>query len=77
MAQIMQKLIPKMATLYEQKRIYCTPPLAMERESVLDRYFDDITVHLIASEKEGQDRIANISGLWTRVEADKLKRNHN
>ncbi len=56
---------------------YCTPPLAMERESVLDRYFDDITVHLIASEKEGQDRIANISGLWTRVEADKLKRNHN
>ena len=45
---------------------YCTPPLAMERESVLDRYFDDITVQLIASEKEGQDRIANIPGLWTK-----------
>jgi hypothetical protein len=49
----------------------------MERESVLDRYFEDITVQLIAPEKEAQDRIANISGLWTRVEADKLKRNHN
>ena len=45
---------------------YCTPPLAMERESVLDRYFDDITVQLIASEKEGQDRIANIPRLWTK-----------
>jgi hypothetical protein len=45
---------------------YCTPPLAMERESVLDRYFEDITVHLIASEKEGLDRIANIPRLWTK-----------
>ena len=23
---------------------YCSPPLAMEREAILDRYFDDITV---------------------------------
>ena len=30
---------------------YCTPPLAMERESVLDRYFEDITVQHISSEK--------------------------
>src|SRR5574339_755360 len=45
---------------------YCTPPLAMERESVLDRYFEDIKVQLIASEKEGWDRIANIPGLWTK-----------
>ena len=49
----------------------------MERESVLDRYFDDITVQLIASEKEGHNRIAIIAGLWTRVEEDQLKRNHN
>ena len=27
---------------------YCISPLAKERESVLDRYFDDITVQLIA-----------------------------
>ena len=45
---------------------YCTTPLAMERESVLDRYFEDIKVQLIASEKEGWDRIANIPGLWTK-----------
>jgi len=42
---------------------YCTPPLAMERESVLDRYFEDITVQLIASEKEEFDRIAQFPGL--------------
>src|SRR5262245_53291699 len=41
---------------------YCSPPLAMERESVLDRYFEDITVQPINSEKEGQDRIAKILG---------------
>jgi hypothetical protein len=29
---------------------YCSPPLAMERESVLDRYFDNITVDRIESE---------------------------
>jgi hypothetical protein len=45
---------------------YCNPPLVMERESVLDRYFDDITVQLITSEKEGLDRIANITRLWTK-----------
>jgi len=44
---------------------YCSPPLAMERESVLDRYFEDITVQLIASEKEGLDRIANNPRLWS------------
>lgn len=54
---------------------YCIPPLAMERESVLDKYFEDITVQLIASEKEGLDRIDKIPGLWTnRIEKDELKR---
>jgi hypothetical protein len=38
----------------------------MERESVLDKYFEDIAVQLINSEKEGQDRIANIPELWTK-----------
>ncbi len=32
---------------------YCSPPLAMERESVLDRYFDDITVEGVRSEDDG------------------------
>lgn len=32
---------------------YCSPPLAMERESVLDRYFTDITVERVKSEEDG------------------------
>ena len=36
---------------------YCSPPLAMERKSVLDRYFEDITVERIDSEQEGWDKI--------------------
>lgn len=32
---------------------YCSPPLAMERENLLDLYFNDITVESIESEKEG------------------------
>ena len=32
---------------------YCSPPLAMERESMLDRYFDDITVERVVSEEDG------------------------
>ena len=30
---------------------YCLPPLAMERESVLDRYFNDIVVERIELEE--------------------------
>ena len=30
---------------------YCSPPLAMERESVLDRYFEDITVEQLVLRK--------------------------
>jgi hypothetical protein len=36
---------------------YCSPPLAMERESVLDRYFNNITVERVESEEEGWNRI--------------------
>jgi hypothetical protein len=47
----------------------------MERESVLDRYFEDIIIQLITSEKEGLDRIANIPRLWTKYnETDELKK---
>lgn len=43
---------------------YCSPPLAMERESVLDRYFDDITVEQVASAEEGWASIKNRPRLW-------------
>jgi hypothetical protein len=43
---------------------YCSPPLAMERASVLDRYFDDITVESVSSEEEGWSRIEGKPRLW-------------
>ncbi len=42
---------------------YCTPPLAMEREAVLDDYFDDIRVERV-SENEGWQRIKDLPSLW-------------
>jgi len=36
---------------------YCSPPLAMERESVLDQYFNDIEVVRVESEEEGWNMI--------------------
>ena len=60
------KIDPKDGSALWIEEDYCTPPLAMERESVLDRYFDDITFQLIASEKEGLDRIANNPRLWNK-----------
>jgi hypothetical protein len=43
---------------------YCSPPLAMERKSVLDRYFEDITVERIESQEEGWNRIKDRPMLW-------------
>ena len=45
---------------------YCSPPLAMERESVLDRYFNDITVERLESEEEGWSRISVCPQIWRR-----------
>src|SRR5215217_9451079 len=45
---------------------YCSPPLAMERESVLDRYFNDIIVERLEleEEEEGWSRINDKPRLW-------------
>jgi hypothetical protein len=43
---------------------YCTPPLAMERRSVLDRYFEEIKVKPVNSREEGWDMIKAPSSLW-------------
>jgi hypothetical protein len=45
---------------------YCSPPLAMERENVLDRYFNDITVERVESEEEAWNRINHKPLLWSR-----------
>ena len=43
---------------------YCSPPLAMEREAVLDRYFNDISVESVESEEEAWNSINDKPRLW-------------
>jgi hypothetical protein len=43
---------------------YCSPPLAMERESVLDRYFSEIAVERVESEEQGWNSIDDKPRLW-------------
>jgi|UniRef100_A0A7C1JXY0 hypothetical protein len=45
---------------------YCSPPLAMERAAVLDRYFDNLRVEQV-SEGEGWRRIHDLPSLWETV----------
>lgn len=47
---------------------YCSPPLAMERESVLDRYFNDISVERVESEQDAWDSISDKPRLWAKEE---------
>ena len=39
------------------EKYYCSTPLAMERESVLNQYFNDIAVLHVESEEEEWNRI--------------------
>jgi hypothetical protein len=48
---------------------YCIPPLAMEKETVLDRYFDNIKVEAVSSEEEGWNRVKDKRLFW-KVERD-------
>ncbi|MER3455670.1 MAG: hypothetical protein C4303_03135 [candidate division GAL15 bacterium] len=41
----------------------CSPPLAMEREAVVDRYFDQLRTEPVAR-GAGWARIAHLPGLW-------------
>lgn len=47
---------------------YCSPPLDMERESMLDRYFNDISVERVESEEEAWDMVNDKPGLWSKKE---------
>ena len=49
---------------YRVEEDYCSPPLDMERKSVLDRYFDNITVEQVESDEKGWDRIKNGPMFW-------------
>ena len=45
---------------------YCSPPLTMERESVLDQYFDNIEVVRVDSEDQGWNIIKEKRSLWNK-----------
>lgn len=42
---------------------YCSPPLRMEREAVLDDHFEEVEVEAVA-EGEGWEAIADLPSLW-------------
>ena len=42
---------------------YCSPPLAMERQAVLNDYFDGVTVEQV-EEGKGWEAIDDLPGLW-------------
>jgi hypothetical protein len=44
---------------------FCSPPLAMEREAVLDKYFNGITVEKVESENEAWSRLKDKPRLWS------------
>jgi hypothetical protein len=46
---------------------YCSPPLAMERESVLDQYFDDIGVEKVEESQMGWEMIIDKPSLWEQT----------
>jgi hypothetical protein len=54
---------PKTGEVLWEEEDYCSPPLAMERAAVLDKYFDDIKVDNLP-EGEGWKRISDLPTLW-------------
>lgn len=50
-------------TILWEEEDYCSPPLAVERQVVLDRYFEDIETRRIERD-EGWRRIETLPRLW-------------
>ncbi len=46
---------------------YCNPPLAQEKEAVLNKYFDEITIEKV-SEGEGWERTKHLPSLWSSTD---------
>lgn len=45
---------------------YCSPPLAQEREAVLDQYFTGLNVEQV-DKNEGWNRIRHLPSLWDEL----------
>jgi len=54
------------AVVWEEED-YCTPPLAMEREAVLDTYFTDLTVERV-DRGAGWSQVEGLPRLWRRTD---------
>ena len=57
---------PKTDEVLWEEECYCSPPLAMERAAVLDKYFDGIRVERL-SEGEGWALISDLPALWDDI----------
>lgn len=57
------RLDPETGEAVWEEEDYCSPPLAMERAAVLDRYFRDLRVERVAP-NEGWRRISQLPFLW-------------
>ena len=49
---------------------YCSPPLALERAAVLDRYFDGIEVETVGR-GEGWERIEDLPRMFPELEVER------
>jgi hypothetical protein len=57
------RLDPRTGKAVWEEGDHCSPPLAMEREAVLDEHFDEIEVEEVDS-GEGWEAIENLPSLW-------------
>ncbi len=57
------RLDPRDGHAVWEEEDHCSPPLAMEREKVLDAYFDEITVEEV-DPGDGWDEIEQLPSLW-------------
>jgi len=59
------RLDPESGEAIWEEEDYCSPPLAMERASVLDRYFEDLAVERL-ERGIGWSRITALPSLWDK-----------
>lgn len=61
---------PETSEAVWEEEDYCSPPLAMERDAVLNDYFENIAVEQV-NEDEGWERIDALPSLWRETAPDR------
>ena len=59
------KFDPQNGRAVWEEEDYCTPPLAQEREAVLDIYFSDLQIEQV-NKGEGWKKIDDLPALWEK-----------